>query len=168
VGRGLHSHLSEGERHDEWHKIHGGPGRGHRGGRGAVAVFRAARKISGSSWSMKNHETSYKTGGSGRAITARDCRGRARRRWRVGAVLLRGRATPVAREFITNAGPGEQYRLLKPHPTRGTTAQDAADSGLSICGLERRKEKIAPDSFGKAAGRDHRAARETRTKRFCS
>ena len=97
----LHSHLSEGERHDEWHKI--------RDGRARIVIRRALRRFlrpsaptSASSWSMKSTRipTSRKkrratTGAtwrcSGRAWkSARSCSGAPRRRWR--AFTMRRRA----------------------------------------------------------------------------
>src|SRR3989440_7659617 len=53
----LHSHLSEGERHDEWHKINAGRARSVVGARGAV--FAPLGNL-GLIWGDEEHETSYK------------------------------------------------------------------------------------------------------------
>src|SRR5207245_11061981 len=53
----LHSHLSEGERHDEWHKIHSGRARSVIGARRAVLQ---TRKNLGLIIVDEEHETTYK------------------------------------------------------------------------------------------------------------
>jgi primosomal protein N' (replication factor Y) len=101
----LHSHLSAGERHDEWHRIHAGRARIVIGARSAV--FAPVRRL-GIIVVDEEHETSYKQEDAPR-YHARDVavvRGRMER----CAVLL-GSATPSI-ESYRNAAEGK-YRLAR-------------------------------------------------------
>jgi primosomal protein N' (replication factor Y) len=130
----LHSHLSEGERHDEWHKIHGGRARIVVGARSAV--FAPLENL-GLIVVDEEHETSYKQEEAPR-YHARDVavvRGKME-----GCVVLLGTATPSL-ESYHNAVQGK-YRLLN-------LTQRVDDCQMPLMRivdlrLERRKEKIAP------------------------
>jgi primosomal protein N' (replication factor Y) (superfamily II helicase) len=130
----LHSHLSEGERHDEWHKIHGGRARIVVGARSAV--FAPLENL-GLIVVDEEHETSYKQEEAPR-YHARDVavvRGKME-----GCTVLLGTATPSL-ESYHNATQGK-YRLLK-------LSQRVDDCQMPLMRivdlrLERRKEKIAP------------------------
>lgn len=103
----LHSHLSEGERHDEWHKIRDGRARIVIGARSAVFA-----PVKGLALIIvdEEHEHSYKQEETPR-YHARDVavmRGRIE-----GAVVLLGSATP-SMESYQNALAGK-YRLLELH-----------------------------------------------------
>ncbi len=103
----LHSHLSDGERHDEWHKIRDGRARIVIGARSAIfaPVKRLALVIVD-----EEHEHSYKQEETPR-YHARDVavmRGRMER-----AVVLLGSATPSLESF-QNALAGK-YQLLQLH-----------------------------------------------------
>jgi primosomal protein N' (replication factor Y) len=105
----LHSHLSEGERHDEWHKIRQGRARIVIGARSAV--FAPVDPL-GLIIVDEEHEHSYKQGEAPR-YHARDVavvRGRME-----GAVVVLGSATPSMESYF-NARKGK-YRLLE-MPTR--------------------------------------------------
>ncbi|HKP02499.1 MAG TPA: primosomal protein N' [Chthoniobacterales bacterium] len=130
----LHSHLSEGERHDEWHKIHAGRARIVVGARSAV--FAPLENL-GLIVVDEEHETSYKQEEAPR-YHARDV-AVVRAKLENCAVLL-GTATPSL-ESYHNAVQGK-YRLLKL-----TQRVDNCQMPLMrIVDLrqERRKEKIAP------------------------
>jgi primosomal protein N' (replication factor Y) len=130
----LHSHLSEGERHDEWHKIHGGRARIVVGARSAV--FAPLENL-GLIVVDEEHETSYKQEEAPR-YHARDVavvRGKME-----GCAVLLGTATPSL-ESYHNAVQGK-YRLLN-------LTQRVDDCQMPLMRivdlrLERRKEKIAP------------------------
>jgi primosomal protein N' (replication factor Y) len=130
----LHSHLSEGERHDEWHKIHGGRARIVVGARSAV--FAPLENL-GLIVVDEEHETSYKQEEAPR-YHARDVA--VVRAKMDGCAVLLGTATPSL-ESYHNAVQGK-YRLLN-------LTQRVDDCQMPLMRivdlrLERRKEKIAP------------------------
>jgi primosomal protein N' (replication factor Y) len=130
----LHSHLSEGERHDEWHKIHAGRARIVVGARSAV--FAPLENL-GLIVVDEEHETSYKQEEAPR-YHARDV-AVVRAKLESCAVLL-GTATPSL-ESYHNAIQGK-YRLLK-------LTQRVDDCQMPLIRIvdlrqERRKGKIAP------------------------
>jgi primosomal protein N' (replication factor Y) (superfamily II helicase) len=130
----LHSHLSEGERHDEWHKIHAGRARIVVGARSAV--FAPLENL-GLIVVDEEHERSYKQEEAPR-YHARDVA--VVRAKMEGCAVLLGTATPSL-ESYHNATQGK-YRLLKL-----TQRVDNCQMPLMrIVDLrqERRKEKIAP------------------------
>ena len=129
----LHSHLSEGERHDEWHKIHSGRARIVIGARSAVF---APLKNLGLIVVDEEHETTYKQEEAPR-YHARDLavvRGKIEK-----CVVVFGSATPSL-ESYHNAGTGK-YRLL-------TLTQRVDEKQMPLIRIvdlrqERRKEKKA-------------------------
>jgi primosomal protein N' (replication factor Y) (superfamily II helicase) len=130
----LHSHLSEGERHDEWHKLHSGRARIVIGARSAVF---APLKDLGLIIVDEEHETTYKQEEAPR-YHARDV-AVVRAKIEKCAVVL-GSATPSL-ESYHNATTGK-YELL-------TLTQRVDDQRMPLMRivdlrLERRKEKIAP------------------------
>jgi primosomal protein N' (replication factor Y) (superfamily II helicase) len=130
----LHSHLSEGERHDEWHKLHSGRARIVIGARSAVF---APLKNLGLIIVDEEHETTYKQEEAPR-YHARDV-AVVRAKIEKCAVVL-GSATPSL-ESYHNATTGK-YELL-------TLTQRVDDQQMPLIRivdlrLERRKEKIAP------------------------
>ena len=130
----LHSHLSEGERHDEWHKIHSGRARIVIGARSAVF---APLKDLGLIIVDEEHETTYKQEEAPR-YHARDV-AVVRAKIEKCAVVL-GSATPSL-ESYHNATTGK-YELL-------TLTQRVDDQRMPLMRIvdlrqERRKEKIAP------------------------
>src|SRR5947209_3328283 len=130
----LHSHLSHGERHDEWHKIHAGRARIVIGARSAVF---APLKDLGLIIVDEEHETTYKQEEAPR-YHARDV-AVVRAKIEKCAVVL-GSATPSL-ESYHNATTGK-YELL-------TLTQRVDDQRMPLIRivdlrLERRKEKIAP------------------------
>lgn len=101
----LHSHLSEGERHDEWHKIHNGTARIVIGARSSIF---APIENPGIIIVDEEHENSYKQDEAPR-YNARDMavlRGK-----REGAAVLLGSATPSL-ESWHNAQSGK-YQLVR-------------------------------------------------------
>src|SRR5213594_567732 len=100
----LHSHLSEGERHDEWHKIHAGRARIVIGARSAVF---APLKNLGLIVVDEEHETTYKQEEAPR-YHARDVAVVRAKMEKCGVVL--GSATPSL-ESYHNAAIGK-YRLV--------------------------------------------------------
>src|SRR5256714_1489723 len=130
----LHSHLSEGERHDEWHKINAGRARIVVGARSAV--FAPLENL-GLIVVDEEHETSYKQEDAPR-YHARDVA--VVRAKLEGCAVLLGTATPSL-ESYHNATLGK-YRLL-----RLTQRVDNCQMPLiRIVDLrqERRKGRIAP------------------------
>src|SRR5436189_2512624 len=130
----LHSHLSEGERHDEWHKIHSGRARIVIGARSAVF---APLKQLGLIIVDEEHETTYKQEEAPR-YHARDI-AVVRAKIEKCAVVL-GSATPSL-ESYHNAITGK-YGLLN-------LTQRVDDQRMPLIRIvdlrqERRKEKIAP------------------------
>ena len=130
----LHSHLSQGERHDEWHKIHSGRARIVIGARSAVF---APLKDLGLIIVDEEHETTYKQEEAPR-YHARDV-AVVRAKIEKCAVVL-GSATPSL-ESYHNATTGK-YKLL-------TLTQRVDDQRMPLMRIvdlrqERRKEKIAP------------------------
>ncbi|HEV3244493.1 MAG TPA: primosomal protein N' [Chthoniobacterales bacterium] len=130
----LHSHLSEGERHDEWHKIHSGRARIVIGARSAVF---APLKGLGLIIVDEEHETTYKQEEAPR-YHARDV-AVVRAKIEKCAVVL-GSATPSL-ESYHNATTGK-YELL-------TLTQRVDDQRMPLMRIvdlrqERRKGKIAP------------------------
>src|SRR6202166_4870244 len=129
----LHSHLSEGERHDEWHKIHSGRARIVIGARSAVF---APLKNLGLIVVDEEHETTYKQEEAPR-YHARDVAvGRAKIE---KCVVVLGSATPSL-ESYHNAAIGK-YRLV-------TLAQRVDQKQMPLMRIvdlrqERRKEKKA-------------------------
>jgi primosomal protein N' (replication factor Y) len=129
----LHSHLSEGERHDEWHKIHAGRARIVVGARSAV--FAPLENL-GLIVVDEEHETSYKQEDAPR-YHARDV-AVVRAKLETCAVLL-GTATPSLESY--HNAMQRKYRLLKL-----TQRVDNCQMPLMrIVDLrqERRKEKVA-------------------------
>src|SRR5882762_1513493 len=130
----LHSHLSEGERHDEWHKIHSGRARIVIGARSAV--FAPLKKL-GLIIVDEEHETTYKQEEAPR-YHARDV-AIVRAKIEKCAVVL-GSATPSL-ESYHNATTGK-YELV-------ALTQRVDDQQMPLIRIvdlrqERRKEKIAP------------------------
>src|SRR5216110_3903671 len=130
----LHSHLSEGERHDEWHKIHSGRARIVIGARSAVF---APLKNLGLMVVDEEHETTYKQEEAPR-YHARDV-AVVRAKMEKCAVVL-GSATPSL-ESYHNATTGK-YELL-------TLTQRVDNQQMPLIRIvdlrqERRKGKIAP------------------------
>src|SRR5881275_2372552 len=130
----LHSHLSQGERHDEWHKIHSGRARIVIGARSAVF---APLKDLGLIIVDEEHETTYKQEEAPR-YHARDI-AVVRAKIEKCAVVL-GSATPSLESYY-NATIGK-YELL-------TLTQRVDDQRMPLMRivdlrLERRKAKIAP------------------------
>src|ERR1700688_1447461 len=129
----LHSHLSEGERHDEWHKIHSGRARIVIGARSAVF---APLKNLGLIIVDEEHETTYKQEEAPR-YHARDVavvRAKIEK-----CVVVLGTATPSL-ESYHNAAIGK-YRLV-------TLAQRVDQKQMPLMRIvdlrqERRKEKKA-------------------------
>jgi len=101
----LHSHLSEGERHDEWYKIHSGEARIVIGARSSI--FAPVENL-GIIIVDEEHETSYKQDEAPR-YNARDMA--VLRAAREGAAVLLGSATPSL-ESWHNATTGK-YQLLR-------------------------------------------------------
>ena len=130
----LHSHLSAGERHDEWHKIHSGRARIVIGARSAVF---APLKDIGLIIVDEEHETTYKQEEAPR-YHARDVAVVRAKMERCAVVL--GSATPSL-ESYHNARSGK-YQLI-PLTQR---VDDRQMPVMRIVDLrrERRKEKIAP------------------------
>jgi primosomal protein N' (replication factor Y) len=130
----LHSHLSEGERHDEWYKIHSGRARIVIGARSAVF---APLKNLGLIVVDEEHETTYKQEEAPR-YHARDI---AVVRAKIeNCVVVLGSATPSL-ESYHNAGIGK-YRLA-------TLTQRVDEKQMPLMRIvdlrqERRKEKAAP------------------------
>src|ERR1700726_2351600 len=130
----LHSHLSEGERHDEWHKIHSGRARIVIGARSAIF---APLKNLGLIIIDEEHESTYKQEEAPR-YHARDVavvRAKIEK-----CVVVLGSATPSL-ESYHNASSGK-YRL-------GTLAQRVDQKQMPLMRIvdlrqERRKGKIAP------------------------
>ena len=130
----LHSHLSQGERHDEWHKIHSGRARIVIGARSAVF---APLKNLGLIIVDEEHETTYKQEEAPR-YHARDV-AVVRAKMEKCAVVL-GSATPSL-ESYHNATTGK-YELV-------TLTQRIDDRQMPLMRIvdlrqERRKGKIAP------------------------
>jgi len=130
----LHSHLSQGERHDEWHKIHSGRARIVIGARSAIF---APLKNLGLVIVDEEHETTYKQEEAPR-YHARDV-ATVRAKMEKSAVVL-GTATPSLESYY-NATTGK-YELV-------TLTQRVDDQQMPLIRivdlrLERRKEKIAP------------------------
>ena len=130
----LHSHLSQGERHDEWHKIHSGRARIVIGARSAV--FAPLRDV-GLIIVDEEHETTYKQEEAPR-YHARDV-AVLRAKFERCAVVL-GSATPSL-ESYHNATTGK-YDLV-------TLSQRVDDQEMPLMRVvdlrqERRKEKIVP------------------------
>jgi primosomal protein N' (replication factor Y) (superfamily II helicase) len=129
----LHSHLSEGERHDEWHKIHSGRARIVIGARSAV--FAPLKKL-GLIVVDEEHETTYKQEEAPR-YHARDVAVVRAKIEKSVAVL--GSATPSL-ESYHNASIGK-YRLV-------TLTQRVDEKQMPLMRIvdlrqERRKEKAA-------------------------
>src|SRR5580765_192096 len=129
----LHSHLSEGERHDEWHKIQSGRARIVVGARSAV--FAPLVNL-GLIVVDEEHENSYKQEEAPR-YHARDVA--VVRAKLEGCAVLLGTATPSLESYY-NATQGK-YRLLK-------LTQRVDDCQMPLMRivdlrLERRKEKVA-------------------------
>jgi primosomal protein N' (replication factor Y) len=129
----LHSHLSEGERHDEWHKIHSGRARIVIGARSAVF---APLKNLGLIVVDEEHETTYKQEDAPR-YHARDIAIVRAKIEKCVAVL--GSATPSL-ESYHNAAIGK-YRLV-------TLTQRIDEKQMPLMRIvdlrqERRKEKLA-------------------------
>jgi primosomal protein N' (replication factor Y) len=129
----LHSHLSEGERHDEWHKIHSGRARIVIGARSAV--FAPLKKL-GLIIVDEEHETTYKQEEAPR-YHARDVAVVRAKIEKCVAVL--GSATPSLESYY-NATTGK-YRLA-------TLTQRVDDRQMPLIRIvdlrqERRKEKAS-------------------------
>jgi primosomal protein N' (replication factor Y) len=101
----LHSHLSEGERHDEWHRIHGGQARIVIGARSAV--FAPIQNL-GLIVVDEEHEHTYKQEEAPR-YNARDVA--VMRGHLAGCAVVLGSATPALESF-RNAKTGK-YRLVE-------------------------------------------------------
>jgi primosomal protein N' (replication factor Y) len=129
----LHSHLSEGERHDEWHKIHSGRARIVIGARSAV--FAPLENL-GLIVVDEEHETSYKQEEAPR-YHARDVavvRGKIEK-----CIVLLGTATPSLESYYNATR--EKYRLA-------TLTKRVDENQMPLIRIvdlrqERRKEKAA-------------------------
>src|SRR5438876_7148489 len=130
----LHSHLSEGERHDEWHKIHSGRARIVIGARSAVF---APLKDLGLIIVDEEHETTYKQEEAPR-YHARDV-AVVRAKLEKCAVVL-GSATPSLESYY-NATTGK-YELVV--LTQRVDNQQMPLIRIVDLRQERRKGKIAP------------------------
>lgn len=104
----LHSHLSEGERHDEWHRIFDGSARIVVGARSAL--FAPVRKL-GLIVVDEEHENSYKQEESPR-YHARDVA--VMRGHREGATVVLGSATPSL-ESVVNVQQGKYGMAVMPY-----------------------------------------------------
>src|SRR5437870_5752347 len=129
----LHSHLSEGERHDEWHKIHSGRARIVIGARSAIF---APLKNLGLVVVDEEHETTYKQEEAPR-YHARDVA--VVRAKMEGCAVLLGTATPSLESYYNATQ--QKYRLLN-------LTQRVDDCQMPVMRivdlrLERRKEKVA-------------------------
>src|SRR5216110_1050867 len=129
----LHSHLSEGERHDEWHKLHSGRARIVIGARSAV--FAPLENL-GLIVVDEEHETSYKQEEAPR-YHARDVAVVSAKL--EGCAVLLGTATPSLESY--HNATQQKYRLLK-------LTQRVDDCQMPLMRivdlrLERRKEKVA-------------------------
>src|SRR3954464_3514095 len=129
----LHSHLSEGERHDEWHKIHAGRARIVVGARSAV--FAPLENL-GLIVVDEEHETSYKQEEAPR-YHARDVA--VVRAKLESCVVLLGTATPSLESYYNATQ--QKYRLLN-------LTQRVDDNQMPLIRIvdlrqERRKEKAA-------------------------
>ncbi|MCA1658484.1 MAG: primosomal protein N', partial [Verrucomicrobiaceae bacterium] len=129
----LHSHLSEGERHDEWHKIHAGRARIVVGARSAV--FAPLENL-GLIVVDEEHETSYKQEEAPR-YHARDVA--VVRAKMEACVVLLGTATPSLESYHNALQ--QKYQLLN-------LTQRVDDCQMPLMRvvdlrLERRKQKIA-------------------------
>jgi len=129
----LHSHLSEGERHDEWHKIHAGRARIVVGARSAV--FAPLENL-GLIVVDEEHETSYKQEEAPR-YHARDVA--VVRAKMEGAVVLLGTATPSLESY--HNAMQQKYRLL--NLTERVDNCQMPLIRIVDLRLERRKQKVA-------------------------
>jgi primosomal protein N' (replication factor Y) len=129
----LHSHLSEGERHDEWHKIHAGRARIVVGARSAV--FAPLENL-GLIVVDEEHETSYKQEDAPR-YHARDVA--VVRAKLEGCAVLLGTATPSLESY--HNATQNKYRLLK--LTQRVDNCQMPLMRIVDLRLERRKEKVA-------------------------
>jgi primosomal protein N' (replication factor Y) len=129
----LHSHLSEGERHDEWHKIHSGRARIVVGARSAV--FAPLENL-GLIVVDEEHETSYKQEEAPR-YHARDVA--VVRAKMEGCVVLLGTATPSLESYHNALQ--QKYRLL--NLTQRVDNCQMPLMRIVDLRLERRKEKTA-------------------------
>jgi primosomal protein N' (replication factor Y) len=129
----LHSHLSEGERHDEWHKIHAGRARIVVGARSAV--FAPLENL-GLIVVDEEHETSYKQEEAPR-YHARDVA--VVRAKMEGCVVLLGTATPSLESYHNAVQ--QKYRLL--NLTQRVDNCQMPRMRIVDLRLERRKEKAA-------------------------
>ena len=135
----LHSHLSQGERHDEWHKIHAGRARIVIGARSAVF---APLKDLGLIIVDEEHETTYKQEEAPR-YHARDV-AVVRAKIEKCAVVL-GSATPSLESYHNATSPSRtstKYDLV-------TLTQRVDERQMPLIRIvdlrqERRREKIAP------------------------
>ncbi len=153
----LHSHLSEGERHDEWHKVHSGRARIVIGARSAVF---APLKNLGLIVVDEEHETSYKQEEAPR-YHARDVavvRAKIEK-----AIVLLGSATPSL-ESYQNALT-KKYQLATLDPARRQLPDAAHPRDRSAPGTA---ERARADSIGETAERDRGSDRQTRTDHFVS
>src|SRR4051812_24966942 len=129
----LHSHLSEGERHDEWHKIHSGRARIVVGARSAV--FAPLQRL-GLIVVDEEHESTYKQEDAPR-YHARDVA--IVRAKMEGCVVVLGSATP-ALESYHNATRGK-YQLV--NLTQRIDDKQMPQIRIIDLRQERRKEKTA-------------------------
>jgi primosomal protein N' (replication factor Y) len=129
----LHSHLSEGERHDEWYKIHSGRARIVVGARSAV--FAPLENL-GLIVVDEEHETSYKQEEAPR-YHARDVA--VVRAKMEGCVVLLGTATPSLESYYNATQ--QKYRLL--NLTQRVDNCQMPLMRVVDLRLERRKEKVA-------------------------
>ncbi len=129
----LHSHLSEGERHDEWHKIHAGRARIVVGARSAV--FAPLENL-GLIVVDEEHETSYKQEEAPR-YHARDVA--VVRAKMEQCVVLLGTATPSLESYHNAIQ--QKYRLL--NLTQRVDNCQMPLMRIVDLRLERRKQKVA-------------------------
>ena len=156
----LHSHLSDGERHDEWHRIRQGRARIVIGARSAH--LRAGR-TAGPDRRGRGARAHLQAGGGAALPRAR--RGRGARRRCEGAVVVLGRATPSLESFH-NCAQG-QVHAAGAARARGQP-KDAAACAWWTCGRRARGGKAADVLASSSSEAIDAAARDAASRPSCS